>query len=420
MTAVRKVTRALTVPVGLIFAVIAQLVVVNRAPLPGGGAPDLVLLMVAASAVTMGPMVGTLAGFAGGLALDIAPPAGHLAGEYALVFCLVGYLCGWISGVIEDVSGERPVVTSVTLVALGAAAGEAGKAALGMMLSDPSVTGPAIRHVLPGAILYDLLLAPLALGLVSVAVRRPAPERAPAPVFSQAQRLAGALRGASVGAAPRLRLAGSTPPPVPPPVRSEPKLRLAGASSPSLSRTKAASSLSQPALAGGRTPKLNFASAGRGNSLGASSALRVPQSLNGKSPGKGWLRADKLAGPAAATALARKSPPKGWLRAGKPVGRPAGMAAAGTRKAPPKGWLRAGRPVPAAPRRKSPGKGWLRPDKPPRAPRRKSPGRRWLRQGRPVRSNWYTRSPSGRWLRRGRNPWRSRRQRLLQLVGGRR
>ena len=43
------------------------------------------------------------------------------------------------------------------------AAGEAGKAALGMLLSDPDVTTAAVRSVLPGAILYDLLLAPLVL-----------------------------------------------------------------------------------------------------------------------------------------------------------------------------------------------------------------------------------------------------------------
>ena len=337
MTAARKVIRALAVPVALIIAVIAQLTIVNRAPLPGGGAPDLVLLVVVASAVTMGPMVGTLAGFAGGLALDVAPPGGHLAGEYALVFCLVGYICGRISAAVEDATGERQAVTSLTLVALGAAAGEAGKAALGMMVSDPNVTGPAIKHVLPGAILYDLLLAPFVLWLMSVAVRRPAPERAPQPAFSQAQRLAGALRGASVGAAPGLRLAGSTRPPVPRPVRSEPRLRLANTRSPSLARTSAASSLAPTAMPGGRTPKVGFATAGRGNSLGAASALRTPQGLNGKSPGKGWLRADKLAGmAAAATTPVRKSPPKGWLSAGRPARHPRAPAqVAGQRLAAP-------------------------------------------------------------------------------------
>ena len=64
---------------------------VNRLPLPGGAAPDLVLLLVTAIAVCTSPLTGALTGFAGGLALDVAPPAIHYAGEYALVFCLAGY-----------------------------------------------------------------------------------------------------------------------------------------------------------------------------------------------------------------------------------------------------------------------------------------------------------------------------------------
>jgi rod shape-determining protein MreD len=377
MTAVKTVTRAVAVPVFLVLAVVGQLAAVNRAPLPGGVAPDLVLLVVTAAAVTTGPMTGTLAGFAGGLALDVAPPGEHLAGEYALIFCLVGYLCGRIMVAVGEATGERPAVTALTVMAFGAAAGEAGKAALGRMLSDPSVTMPAIRHVLPGTVVYDLLLCPFALWLVSVAVRRPAPEAAPRLEFSRAQRLAGAFRSASTGAAPRLRLAGSTPPLVPSPVRAEPKLRLSGASSPALSRTQAASSPARTAL-----------------------------------PGKGWLRADRTQ-LAAVMAIRRTSPPKGWLRAERLM-----AASVPHRKSPGKGWLRPAKPAPA-PHRKSPGKGWLRPAKPAPAPRRKSPGKGWLRPAKPAKSNWYTRGPSGRWLRRDRSPWR-RHRRPQQFVGGRR
>jgi hypothetical protein len=160
-----------------------------------------------------------------------------------------------------------------------------------------------------------------------------------------------------------------------------------------LSRTIAASSLAPPPVAGGRAGKLNFTSAGRGNSLGgAASALQVPRGLAGKSPGKGWLRAER---PAGAAAPRFRSPGKGWLRAERSAGA-------------------------VAPKFKSPGKGWLRPAKPMAVMRRKTPGRGWLRPAKPVRGNWYTKSPSGRWLRHRKNPWRSRKQRLLQLVGGRR
>jgi rod shape-determining protein MreD len=447
MTPVRKVLRAVAIPLFLVLAVIGQLTVVNRAPLPGGGKPDLVLLVVTALAVTTGPMTGMLAGFAGGLALDIAPPGGHLAGEYALIFCLVGYACGRIMTAVEEATGERPTVTALTVMAAGAVAGEAGKAVLGKMVSDPTVSVAAIRHVLPRAVVYDLLLCAFVLWLVSAAVRRPAPERAPRPEFSQARQLTTAFRLASAGAVPSLRLAGSTAPLTPPPVRAEPRLRLSGARSPALSRTNVAFSPGRTALPGGRTAKLNFASTG-------ASALRTPQRLPGKAPGKGWLRPEKAVGTAAprrgappkgwlrgdrtaavptvpqrrspgkgwlraaptvasATAIRRTSPPKGWLRAERLV-----AASAPRRKSPGKGWLRPVKPAPA-PRLKSPGKGWLRPAKPAPAPRRRSPGKGWLRPARPPKSNWYTRGPSGRWLRHDRGLWRSPR-RLLQLVGGRR
>ena len=69
MTAAARVLRALVVPIALVLAVICQLAVVNRAPLPGGAAPDLVLLAVVALAVNTGPLTGMVAGFVGGLAL---------------------------------------------------------------------------------------------------------------------------------------------------------------------------------------------------------------------------------------------------------------------------------------------------------------------------------------------------------------
>jgi rod shape-determining protein MreD len=88
---VRKTLIAAALPLALLAAVIVQLTVVNRLPLPGGDGPDLVLLLVTAVAVRATPPTGAIVGFAGGLALDVAPPQTHYAGEYALVFCLAGY-----------------------------------------------------------------------------------------------------------------------------------------------------------------------------------------------------------------------------------------------------------------------------------------------------------------------------------------
>jgi rod shape-determining protein MreD len=475
----RKALTAIILAVALFAAVVIQLTVVNRLPLPGATAPDLVLLLVAAIAVATGPATGAVAGFAGGLALDIAPPAAHYAGEYALVFCLVGYAAARVVRAVWDTTGEHDTVTTFTVMAVAVAAGEAGKAAIGLLLSNPDVTTAAVRVVLPGAILYDLLLSPLVYWLVIRVTRgavgwRATSERAPAPEFGLLQP-ASVFRQASAGAAPKLRLAGtgesyggsSLP-------RRVPKLRLSGARSAASLRTTAAGSPGAPfSLAGGRTPRLNFA---RDRVSPAARAARPAV----RTPGKNWLRSPgSPAVPAAKRAV--RSPSKGWLSgagaAGAAGGHASGRTAArprrfangtgGTayaasspvtarlarspgealaaRSAPSGVSALAGAGTPLA-RRRSPSRGWLRGSgtavsslsRPRHAPRSGwlgSAGRRrtvigsgvggrrgTFRRGtsprsRAARGNWYTASPSSAWLRRGRHPWRKRRQRLLRFVG---
>jgi rod shape-determining protein MreD len=312
--AARRTLTGLALAAILLAAVILQLTVVNRLPLPAAY-PDLVLLAVTAIAVCTSPLPGTLAGFAGGLALDIAPPASHYAGEYALVFCLAGY--GAARGVraIYDLTGERDPVTMFTVMAVAAAAGEAGKAAVGMLLSEPDVTGPAIKQVLPAAILYDLLLAPLMFLLVARLTRDADPEHAPAPEFAYAQRLASVFRAASHGAAPDLRLSGSgTDYRRPGTPRRVPRLRLAGTGddhrSPSLPRTVPALRLSR----GGRGPigatgsaalsgaAIRAAGAGGPNLNFAAGRQARTARRTARGPGKNWLRAGVRPAVTAATA----------------------------------------------------------------------------------------------------------------------
>jgi rod shape-determining protein MreD len=150
----------------LLLAVVVQLTVLDRLPLPGGVAPDLVLLVVVALALNSGPMTGMICGFCAGLALDIAPPSGHLIGVYALVFCLLGYFCGLVSAELES-----SVLLPLAASAAGAAAGAALYAAVGFVLGNPDVTGPAVRHVLPLSVLYDVLLSPFVLFGVALAYR---------------------------------------------------------------------------------------------------------------------------------------------------------------------------------------------------------------------------------------------------------
>jgi len=160
------VRRAVLSAVLLLVALVLQLTVVNRLPLPGAGGPDLVLLVVVAIGLSGRPAAGAVTGFCAGLGLDIAPPGSYLVGEYALVFCLIGYLCGRLSGT----SNRSALLTILTAMA-ASAAGEALFAAIGLAVSDPQVTWPSVRDVLPSSVIYDVVLSPFVLYLVMRAVR---------------------------------------------------------------------------------------------------------------------------------------------------------------------------------------------------------------------------------------------------------
>src|SRR6478752_2800551 len=193
VTEVRVVISVVVVAV----TVVLQLTIVNRIAFPGGAGPDLVLLVVAALALAGGPMAGVLTGFLAGLALDVAPPGSHFTGQYALVFCLVGYFCGLLA---DDGSGDaeqgHTALFEIVVTAAGAVCGEAVLALLGVMLSDPRVTWPAITNVLPAAVAYNVLLCPFVLYAVAAALRLGGARGA-----SQ-----GAIRQLAGGNTPRLRL----------------------------------------------------------------------------------------------------------------------------------------------------------------------------------------------------------------------
>ena len=213
-------------------------------------------------------------------------------------------------------------------MAVAAAAGEASKAGLGLLLSDPNVTGPTIRHVLPGAVLYDLLLTPVVYWLVSRVARlaRPVSERAPAPVFFGAQRLASVFRLASARTGAPPRICGWPAPARSTPTRARPAAsRSCGWQTldqiPSPERTVAPTNSAQLPLAGGRATKLNFAHSGS-TLRSAGSAPRRPR-------------------PEAELRALRQHPPQRGQRAARPgrtpklnfAGRPARDHAARRRRA---------------------------------------------------------------------------------------
>jgi rod shape-determining protein MreD len=286
--------------------VIVQLTVVDRIAFPGGAGPDLVLLAVAALALANGPLTGMLTGFWGGLALDVAPPGSHFVGQDALVFCLIGYACGLLA---DDSSGDaaaeqgHTALFEILVTAAGAVCGEVLAALLGVMLSDPRVTWPAIRNVLPAAVVYDVLLCPFVLYAVAAALRlagargegrrvgwSASQARTPVPGANQ-----GAIRQLAGGNGPRLRLSDRDKGPGAigglrgpgagrPAARREPRLKL-GRAAP---RTSVAAYRAGHGAGGA---KVRFGSRRREGVLGGSL-------LGGASPGGSALRSSALAGSA--------------------------------------------------------------------------------------------------------------------------
>jgi rod shape-determining protein MreD len=137
-----------------------------------GIVPNLVLLVVVASALAQGPQFAAVLGFAAGLMLDLAPPADHVAGRWALALVVVGYVAGRVR------RDARPTPTTV-LVTVGASSfvGTSLFALTGLVLQDPAMGIPELLEVVLVGVLWDLLLTPLVLPPVMAMFRRLEPDR---------------------------------------------------------------------------------------------------------------------------------------------------------------------------------------------------------------------------------------------------
>jgi rod shape-determining protein MreD len=156
--------RALVLGLLVVLAVVLQVTVLNRLPLPGA-APDLVLVVVVAVGLLQGPRTGMLVGFAAGLLGDLSGDAE--LGRTALVLVLVGFL----AGLLEDEADVSPLVPAVVAGALAAVA-VLVHAAGGVLLSDPRTTGGALWRSLVSLVPYCAVLATVVLPLVGVLLRR--------------------------------------------------------------------------------------------------------------------------------------------------------------------------------------------------------------------------------------------------------
>jgi rod shape-determining protein MreD len=395
---VRAVISVVVVTVTVVF----QLTVVDRIAFPGGAGPDLVLLVVAALALAGGPMAGVLTGFLAGLALDVAPPGSHFVGQDALVFCLVGYFCGLLA---DDASGDaeqgHTALFEIMAVAAGAVCGEALRALLGVMLSDPQVTWPAITNVLPAAVAYDVLLCPFVLYAVAAALRlggargegrrvgwSPSQARTPVPGANQ-----GAIRQLAGGNGPRLRLSerdkgpGSIggmrgPGAVRPTARREPQLKLGR---PGQRTPVGLGAAFAPAGLGAGAARVRFGGRRRegvlggsllggtrsgGGSLGGSARLgstglgvsRFGSSSMGRSLLGGSVFSGKASSPLSRPAVFGRSAPLGLASPLRHRGNPAagGLAGHAPRFSRGRSLTRLTTALRRSAGPKSPGRGWLR------------------------------------------------------------
>jgi rod shape-determining protein MreD len=148
----------------VVTALLLQLTVIGRLPLPGA-APDLVVVLVVAFALAEGPMSGLVTGWAAGLLADAL--ADHQMGRLALAYALAGY----VSGMLKDET-ERSTLQPFGAVATGAAVAVGAFAVVGVLLGDPRVSFYSVARTLFSSVPYDVVLTPFVVPLVAGLVHR--------------------------------------------------------------------------------------------------------------------------------------------------------------------------------------------------------------------------------------------------------
>ena len=160
MTAQRFLLGAASV----VTALLLQLTVIGRLPVPGA-APDLVLVLVVAFALAEGPMSGLVTGFLAGLLADALSV--HELGRLALAYAVAGY----VTGMLQD-DTDRSTLQPFGAVLLGALAAVGVFAAEGILLADARISLHSIARALSSAVPYDVVLTPFVVPLVTGLVRR--------------------------------------------------------------------------------------------------------------------------------------------------------------------------------------------------------------------------------------------------------
>lgn len=182
--------RLTTVIVAVLAALLVQVTVLPHFAWTVGGlgvVPDLVLLVVVATALATDTRYGMLTGFFAGALLDLAPPADHVAGRWALALMAVGYVVGRLAhdntadvGRMETDGARRPPLTLVLAAAAGGSfVGTSVFALSGLFLADSAASVGELLPVALIALLLDVVAALVVVPACFWLFRRLGAERTP-------------------------------------------------------------------------------------------------------------------------------------------------------------------------------------------------------------------------------------------------
>lgn len=150
----------------VVLAIALELTIFARLDFPGA-TPPLLVVVVCALAMSMGPIPGAIIGFGAGLAMDVAPPNDGLIGLNALVLLVVGFSVGYLY-----YAAERPVLLTLGVVALAAGAVPLAVAAVSATLGSTRVIWESVPAMVVASIVYALIMTPFIVPGLSWLVRK--------------------------------------------------------------------------------------------------------------------------------------------------------------------------------------------------------------------------------------------------------
>lgn len=143
---------------GVVIGALAAATILPRLGVPAGWVPDLVLVLVAASAVLRGPLHGALLGLAAGWVVDLVPPGGSPLGATALLYAAAGAA----AGAFHHPGNRGPLAPlgSLAVAALVVGAGRLVFAVVGDGVVDPAAAlSRAASTVVAGVLLLPVCIA---------------------------------------------------------------------------------------------------------------------------------------------------------------------------------------------------------------------------------------------------------------------